>query len=70
VALDDTRVGVVRLEALHARALKSFILLGLGSFGLLLTALLLDDGDSGDWDGTVFSLKMGGLFGAKYLRHM
>jgi hypothetical protein len=36
----------------------------------LLTAVLLDDGDSGDWDGTVLSLEMGDLFGAKYLKRI
>jgi hypothetical protein len=41
VAVDETRVAFMRLEVLRTRALKSFILLGLGSFGLLVTALLL-----------------------------
>jgi hypothetical protein len=70
VAVDETRVAFMRLKALHTRALKSFILLGLGSFVLLETAVLSGDRDSVDWDGTVFSLEMGGLVGTKYLRRM
>ena len=64
VAVDETRVAFMRLEALHMRALKRFILLGLGSFRLLVTALLLGVRHRGGWDGTVFSLEMGGLFNA------
>jgi hypothetical protein len=33
----------------------------------LLTALLLGDRHSGDWDGTVFSLEVGGLFNAVFM---
>jgi hypothetical protein len=57
----------MRLEALHTIYLKSFIVLGLGCFGLLVTALLLGDRDSVDRDGTVFSPEIRGLFNAVFV---
>jgi hypothetical protein len=66
VAVDDTRVGFMRLEVLHTVWPKTVILQRLGSFSLLVIALLLGDRNSVDRDGTVFSLEVGDLFGAKY----